>query len=282
MDFICAKLYAKLYSKNKIEYRKLLSSDKLVYPDFDLQSISVIPYQCGTILDEEELFYVSNAKEQDFSIDLMKKSYKTQDFEAIVRPEFLQIDFLFVLRQECRFIFFQNVSRTRHITKKRLFRIGENFTFQDDCDEIIIRDTPDAVYDQESDTLYFHKLESVTGLFKGIDQLYREATQEDTEAFLREDFIVLKDDYSAEKVKTANRKRIALASETLKKLSTDQRKQMAGYIGDYCPGLMTENSQFEIRSEQDLKMLLYGIEQRFYTTPIGDEKRLANSVISLS
>ena len=40
--------------------------------------------------------------------------------------------------------------------------------------------------------------------------------------------------------------------------------------------------KFEISSEQNLKMLLYGIEQRFYTTLIGDEKRLANSVISLT
>ena len=35
-----------------------------------------------------------------------------------------------------------------------------------------------------------------------------------------------------------------------------------------------------IRNE--LKMLLYGIEQRFYTTPVGGEKRLANSVITLN
>ena len=34
-------------------------------------------------------------------------------------------------------------------------------------------------------------------------------------------------------------------------------------------------------SEKELKELIYGIEQRYYTTEIGNEKRLANSVIKL-
>lgn len=43
---------------------------------------------------------------------------------------------------------------------------------------------------------------------------------------------------------------------------------------------MTATS-FEVGSEDELKMLLYGIEQRFYTTVVGGEKRIANSVIPL-
>ena len=31
-----------------------------------------------------------------------------------------------------------------------------------------------------------------------------------------------------------------------------------------------------------MKKLLFGIEQRFYTTPVGGEKRIANSVILLN
>lgn len=278
MDYICTKLTP----KGRNDYRKILSSDKLVFPQFDLTSISVTPYQPGTVLEEDALFSVANAKSQAFAVDLMQKAYKTQDFDAIKRPELHQIDYLFVLRENSPFIFFQNNSRTKLVAKKRIYFMGESFVYRDDWEEITIRDTPDAVYDRTTDTLYFQKLESVTGIFAGIDQLYKEATQEETEAFLSEDFISLKDGFSAEKVKTANRKRIALATETLKKLNQDQRKQMSDYIGEYCPDLKTADSKFEIGSEQNLKMLLYGIEQRFYTTLIGDEKRLANSVISLS
>ena len=278
MDYICTKLKPK--SRN--DYRKILSSGKLVFPEFDLSAISVTPYQPGTVLEEDALFSVANAKSQAFAVDLMNKTYKTQDFDAIKRPEVHQIDYLFVLRENSPFVFFQNFPRTKLVAKKRIYLMGESFVYRDDWEEITIRDVPDAVYDKTTDTLYFHKLESVTGIFAGIDQLYREATQEETEAFLDEDFISLKDGFSAAKVKTANRKRIALAAETLKKLNPDQRKQMSDYIGEYCPNLKTADSTFEIASEQNLKMLLYGIEQRFYTTLIGDEKRLANSIVSLS
>lgn len=112
--------------------------------------------------------------------------------------------------------------------------------------------------------------------------LYREATQEETDSFLANDFICLKDNYSSSKVKTANRKRIALAAKTLSELGESDRRNIFTYIGVYCPDLKASESSFEVGSENELKMLLYGIEQRFYTTPVGNEKRLANSVIALN
>jgi hypothetical protein len=39
------------------------------------------------------------------------------------------------------------------------------------------------------------------------------------------------------------------------------------------------DTSFEVGTEDELKMLLYGIEQRFYTTIVGGEKRIANSVV---
>ena len=38
---------------------------------------------------------------------------------------------------------------------------------------------------------------------------------------------------------------------------------------------------FHVESEDDLKKLLYGIEQRYYTTKVGNEKRLANSITTV-
>ncbi|EFA5442641.1 ATP F0F1 synthase synthase, partial [Escherichia coli] len=38
---------------------------------------------------------------------------------------------------------------------------------------------------------------------------------------------------------------------------------------------------FEISCDEELKLLLYGIEERYYTTRFGNEKRLANSIQKL-
>jgi len=99
--------------------------------------------------------------------------------------------------------------------------------------------------------------------------------------FLTEIFIDLSGDFSIEKVSKPNRKRVALAMDTLAAMPAEDRDQMCSYIHSYCDQKLKfdkNNSKFEVRTDDDLKYLLYGIEQRFYTTPLGHERRLANSV----
>ena len=135
--------------------------------------------------------------------------------------------------------------------------------------EVVINDLPDAIFVPAENRLYFRKLQSITSIFKGIDQLYS-------------DFISLQGDYCTASVKTANRKRIALAKKTLDEMDEADKNRIFDYIGDYCPELKTDKEMFKIGTEDEMKMLLFGIEQRFYTTLVGGEKRLANSVIALN
>lgn len=276
MKNICVKLSQR---ENK-KYRKMLSSEETIFPEFDPDNTSTSPYTPGATLQDDDWFCITNAKGKDYSIDLLSEPFSTADMDSLTRAEFDKIDYLFVI--DDRFIFFQNVSKSKLVSQKRIVHFGEGFTYKTDCAEIVIRDLPDAIYDKTTDSLYFRRLESITGIFRGIDMLYREATQEETDTFLANDFISLKDDYSSNKVKTANRKRIALAAKTLSELDESDRKNIFKYIGDYCPDLKVSENAFEVGSENELKMLLYGIEQRFYTTPVGGEKRIANSIIALN
>lgn len=275
MNNICVKL--RLREKEK--YRNMLSAEG-IFPYFAPDGSSVFPYAPGATLEAGEWFFITNVKEQAYSIDLFRDTLTTVDFPTLNRSDFDKIDFLFVLDE--RYIFFQNVSRARLVAKKRILSFGDGFKYIPESAEIAIKEVPDAIYDKVTDTLYFHKLETITSIFVGIDALYREATQEEVDEFLAREFISLKDDYSSSKVKTANRKRIALAMKTLSKYTKQEQKKVFDYIGDYCPELkVSSENAFEIGSENELKNLLYGIEQRFYTTPVGGEKRLANSVVTL-
>lgn len=276
MKNICVKLSQREPNK----YRKMLSSEEAIFPEFEPENTSISVYTPGATLQDDDWFCITSAKEKEYSIGLFSETFTTVDLEMLTRSEFNKIDYLFVL--DDRFIFFQNVSKAKLVSQKKIMHLGEDFTFKTDCAEIIIKDLPDAIYDKNTDSLYFRRLESITSIFRGIDMLYREATQEETDSFLANDFITLKNDYSSSKVKTANRKRIALAAKTLSELNESDRKNIFEYIGDYCPNLKVSESAFEVGSENELKMLLYGIEQRFYTTPVGREKRLANSVITLN
>lgn len=75
---------------------------------------------------------------------------------------------------------------------------------------------------------------------------------------------------------------IALALETLRRMNNDDRSVVFDYIDEYCPGMRNRNGRFSITNDVDLKLFLFGVEQRFYTTLVGSEKRIANSVISLT
>lgn len=269
----------KLNQREKNKYRKLISTEEKIYDDLNTIICSASPYTAGAVLEDGEWFYVENAKEQPYSIDLFTLSLESVDFDSLERSELCKVDFMFFYSDKN--IFFQKVSPTKLVAKKTIISFGEKFEYKSNRQEIVINDFPDAIYVSSEDRLYFRKLESITSIFRGIDQLYREATDEEVNEFLEFDFISLQDDYSAAKVKTANRKRIALAKKTLDSLDESDQKKIFSYIGEYCPELKADSGSFEIGTEDELKMLLYGIEQRFYTTPVGGEKRLANSVIRL-
>ena len=272
---ICAKL--KQREKNK--YRKIVSTEASVYSIEDITISASTIYVPGSTLEEGEWFSIENASKQKYKINLLSSEYATVDFGSLSRNEFSTVDFIFI--EINNLICFQNVSKARLVSKKCVLCLGEDFEYKSDRQEIVINKIPDAIYDKSTDVLYFKRLEAITSIFRGIDQLYKEATEEETAQFLSNDFIQLKQDYNASKVKTANRKRIALAQKTLENLDIDSRKNIFTYIGEYCPKLKISEASFEVGDEEELKMLLYGIEQRFYTTIVGGEKRIANSVIPL-
>ena len=269
----------KLRQKEKNKYRKMVSTDEAIYNDVSDIIHTSSPYTAGATLEEGEWFYIDDAVNQPYASTVLKHSYESVDFDSLDSKDFKKIDYLFAYSGKN--IFFQNVSKSRLVTKKSIVSFGEKYEYKSNQQEIVINDLPDAIYVDSENRLYFRRLESITSIFKGIDQLYREATDEEVEAFLKNDFILLQDNYSTSNVKTANRKRIALAKKTLDALSKPDRKRIFSYIGEYCPSLKTEKDAFKVGTEDEMKMLLFGIEQRFYTTPVGGEKRLANSVVPI-
>jgi hypothetical protein len=105
-----------------------------------------------------------------------------------------------------------------------------------------------------------------------MDQLFKEATDKETSEFLINDFLEVNESFDSTKVSVPNRKRIALVNETLSLLSEEEKKAIYSYSSGY-GSVIFKDGKFKIETDDDLKFVLWGIEQRFYTTPIGNEKR---------
>lgn len=114
MKNICVKL---IQRENK-KYRKMLSSEETIFPEFDPESASTSPYTPGATLQDDDWFCITNAKGQEYSIDLLSDTVSTADLDSLTRAEFNKIDYLFVI--DGRFIFFQNVSKSKLVSQKGL------------------------------------------------------------------------------------------------------------------------------------------------------------------
>ena len=252
---------------------------------------SAYEYDPKTILEHDEWFKITRFSEKTYCLDLIKKNFDSVDFTVFKNDNFGKIEYIFSYLDNV--YCFQRVTSAKQIRQK-LIEFGDSFKVEESLDKvpksfaklinrasIYLKVFPDAIYHMENDVLYFRSLKDISKIFLGIDELYREATEDEVVNFLGKNFIKLSDGFSSDNVKTQNRKRIVPALEIMNKLSVEENNNMFLYIEEYCPKLEKINNKFVIANESSLKDLLNGIDQRYYTTPISGERRLANSVISL-
>lgn len=277
-----AQILGKIKCKrNELGYRKLISVDDNVYENITSLVQESILYNPNTLLESKNQWYrLTEFSHNEFlNSNLNSIIESSASYSMLKHEEWGLLVYLLVINDN--FIYIQGIGKNILVKKKKLFKISDGFQYDAQREEIIIKDIPDAIYDIGADTLYFQKLLSLTKIFPGIDSLYKEATDQEVKTFLKQSFIILKNGFSYSEVKTLNRKRIALLQGMMVDLSIEEKMRIISYIGEYCSSLKRVEDAFEIGTEKDLKLLLYGLQERFYTTPIGDEKRIANSIIPI-
>lgn len=266
---------AKIANKKNDDNYKIIVSNKSIYNTQNFNGITKVAYSPDHNLDEDSIFIIKKFSEQEFCIELIKRKFVSTEYDTFDKADKGKIEFICFI--ENSFFYFQKVTKSL-LKYKKFIQFGDAHKLIESSDSLTINEIPDAIYVQNEDVLYFRKLRDITRIFKGIDSLYREATQEETQNFLNNDFINLQNGFDVNKVKTANRKRITSAMDIMTNYDTLQKNEIFKTIKEFCPNLTDENNRFNISNENDLKLLLYGIQERFYITPVSKERRIANSV----
>mgnify|MGYP005989480725 FL=1 len=273
MDHVLAKI--KGHGKRKIF--KLIS-EKTLFNKLFVTDEACVEYAPDHNLDEDSWFKIDNFSEQPYCLDILKKEFDSKDYFDLSKDKFSSINLLLAI--QAGDFYFQKITPSLFVTRK-MIAFGEAAKLENTEKRLVVNEFADAVYFKEKDRLVFRSLATISSIFRGIDELYKEATNVEVKSFLDEDFIELSNGYNFNKVSKPNRQRVALAMNTLAAMPIEKRDEMHTYIKGYCEQRLTfdeKNNKFEIKNDDDLKYLLYGIDQRFYTTPLGNEKRLANSV----
>ena len=246
---------------------------------FDIPNLSdILDYSSDYKLEENEWYKLEGFSALGYENSIIDTKWNSTDYNQIMREEYSKIAYL-CCKQRNHFLF-QKMSSTQLLSKK-WFSISGEPAIEVERPIVVLNDFVDAVYDIKSDILYFQNIARIKSIFKGIEELYREATQKEVDSFLNQDFITLANGYTCDSVKTANRKRIAQAIDSLNKLEPKDKPKIFTYIKNYCDDVAVNNNSFVVETEENLRKVLYGIEQRYYTTPFGNEKRLANSILKL-
>lgn len=274
-------LIARIRTRKNEKMFKLLSNQENIF-DLNVENLPLVEYDVDHNLDDGSWFKVGQFSQKDYFLDYLGRDFVAAEYNDLIKAEFTKISSLCSI-QGGNF-FFQKVTPSTYLCKKCI-GFGDVARLENSNTRLYINNDPDAVYLKDKDILVFKKLSTISSIFPGIDTIYKEATNDEVQGFLNKDFIELVDDFNLEKVSKPNRARIALALNSLGQMDPGEQEDILVYIHEYSDKQLVydkDKKVFSIQNDEQLKMLLYGIEERFYTTPIGKQKRLANSVQSLA
>ena len=283
MDYLIAK------TKGRNSETAIVLSNKTVFtdiPNFD----DVRPYDNDYKLQEGEYFDLDHFSEKDYYPEIARNEFSPSDYSFLSREKYSKIDYIISIQEtdNRHYFLYQHVTSSfiykkyKAISCQGIRRATDQAQLIESDGLLVIKDEPDCYYSREDDKLYFKRLSAITSIFTGIDELYREATDGEVNNFLELDIINVQGSLTANDVKTANRRRIKEALERYNHFNSDQKSRLPHYISQYCQELYDEDTQkFKVESEEDLTKLLNIINQRYYTTELDGERRLANSVTKL-
>ncbi|WP_267834376.1 ATP F0F1 synthase synthase [Escherichia coli] len=198
-----------------------LVSDQSLFDTVTIDLNACIPYNPDHNLDEDSWFKIEDFSQKEFCIELLKKDYDSKDYDDLTKDNFAKIAYLFAIQGND--FYFQKITPSLFVKRKTLV-FGEAAEIEKSQTRLVINALPDAVYFKVDDTLIFKNLATISSIFKGIDELYKEATKEEVEQFLDAQFIELGNDYNVDSVSKPNRKRIGLAMATLDAMSADDNE----------------------------------------------------------
>lgn len=233
-------------------------------------------------LQDNEWFVLDFFSRKNYCWELLKKPFDASAYSNLPRDYYPTISYMYVVQDGT--FFFQKITNCKVLQKKVVsFSLNNEPECINMAYAIIIDMIPDAMYVVPEDKLYFRKLSDVTNIFVGIDELYKEATDEETSSFLNIEILNVCTDLTADKVKTANRRRIKAAMDRYNNFSVSQKVNLIEYLKKYNTKLRYDEgmNKFMVSSDAELTDLLNGINQRYYTAEIDGEQRLANSVTIL-
>lgn len=270
--------------KRDTAIKLVLSTEEAVY---NANTENQTPYTPTHRLDrdENEWFYIENFSKSDLNTPIAKIGGIDLKIEELFkRPaELLQSgatdypDITWLITKQGESYYFQKVLPSSRIEHRTIltFAVGNPKIKEMSNSVEVRREFPDIIYDSHADRLLFKDLSRAKEIYKGLINLYREATDKEIEDFLssREDTTI---SISGDKIGIRNRKEIARLGDKISTLSSEAKAALVTYIDTHLTeaGLHKgEDGKIIIAKPKDLSSYLALLDQRFVHSEVYSESR---------
>lgn len=242
-----------LIAKIGREYKSVVSHDDEIIENLAIENIQPLNFTPSDKLDEDEWFKLPDFSTKDYFVDICRSDYSTASLNQVENGNYSEISCIVLFQNGQKH--FQRITPSRFVNQKRFLDFSGEPQIVEQRNQLEIKSESDAVYVYAEDTLYFKDVAKIKFFFPGIEILHREATQEEVDDFLDNNFIVL-ENYEAVSVGVLNRKRIADIGAKYQNLTNDKKAHLIDYAKEKAGIDLTDEGAFKISSETGLKNLL--------------------------
>lgn len=206
--------------------------------------------------------------------------FDVAELEDLTREQYDSIEFI-AFHEDGKY-YIQKITKGAYMTKRWFAWNGQIVKYHCESNMLNINPIPNCIYDSNLHCLFFMEISKAYGIFKKLKVDYAEATNGEVEGFLSSD-IVETHNFDISKVGVANRKRINSIIRQYNNYTEAQKDTLKDYIHDKVGDNLTLNgNKFVVSTDKDLRLLLYGIQQRFYVPPLSGETQVATNTTNIN
>lgn len=229
----------------------------------------------------DQWFKLENFNENESFLPMLEPPFDCAGLESINRERYGNIEMI-AFFEDNRF-YIQKVSKGSFLKKKWFAPLGDLVEYKEIEGVLYINPLPNCIYDQGNHNLYFMSISKAYAVFNGLRGDYREATAAEIDGFLNSD-IVDAIDFDQSKVGLSNRKRITSILNIYNGYSADEKQILKKYIHEKAGEALTytDEGKFAISTDTQLRLLLLGVQRRFYIPPLQEEVQVATNTTKLS
>jgi len=282
------QLFAKLKGKkggNKIVFTDKEDIQKLsfFFPPI-IQEDKAIEFDAERKIENDEWFYINiDEKHQNMIDPFTNCSQNTADINQILAADYSEVEALFKVNNENDKyeIIFQKITSSNRIESKRFLKLGDHPEIVEQKYSIDFSGRIDAYYDGE-DKIYFRNFSTIRSLFIGIEDYYREATDEEVLKIKQNEMLNFYENF---KIGIRNRKRIAaiLTEPDINLEDKNFQNKIRKYAKNYPEIHLKINTEkkYIINNDKDLEIFLALVSGRYYTSELTGEKMEAKETVKL-